>query len=62
MDNLFNKKPWVEPLAVAGTSVDVDENDNSEDNSVKSQKQSSNYMLYIKNKSCYYKYIYIYYL
>jgi len=47
MDNIFNKKPWIEPLAVAGTSVEEIESDSSEE----TRTQSSNYIYYINLQS-----------
>jgi len=40
MDNIFNKKPWVELLTVTRTSVEQIESDSSEE----THTQSSNYI------------------
>jgi len=42
MNKIFNKKPWVEPLSVAGTSVD--ESSMSDNSTDEINKQSSKYI------------------
>lgn len=41
MDNIFNKKPWIKPLAVAGTSIETsDESSESSCSTEESLKKS----------------------
>lgn len=42
MDKIFNKKPWVEPLSVAGTSCESGRSDSETSSTEETREQSGN--------------------